>query len=341
MTVKLTKSRTPGFVNIQRSYEIVQAVIANSPNRDQLQAQLKNPATLLKEVKPTVNSPGVNSAVVVNTANASVNASNNNAKNNNSNLIMHATPQLQTITVVKAVATNSNSSSNIISNSNNSSNITSSSSNNNNSSSSSSSNNNNSSSSSSNNNNSNLTSVQTGQIMTSLQRTVRQVPVTVVSTSGSVTQVQGGVTTAASAGALVLRPMMTPHLATSQTNTCGGSMAPPLASARPITILRPTGSGRPIVVRMPVGGLQVLRLGSRITTSGDINSGSDGGNQQQHPPRAASAPPDKSGVMVAVSPDPPVWDPELLYRQAVVKCHLPAFLIRADIFYPKVTSVQV
>ncbi|KAK4320413.1 hypothetical protein Pmani_008722 [Petrolisthes manimaculis] len=59
MTLKVTKSRTPGGVNIQRSYEIVQAVIANSPNRDQLQAQLKSPASLLAEVKPsTLSSSG-------------------------------------------------------------------------------------------------------------------------------------------------------------------------------------------------------------------------------------------------------------------------------------------
>lgn len=206
MTVKLTKGRTPGVVNIQRSYEIVQAVIANSPNRDQLQAQLKTPASLLAEVKPALNSAGVNSALVVNNTNANVSTSNNNGKNN-SNLVVHATPQLQTITVVKAVASNSNSSGHIISNNNNT--TTSS----------------NSNSSSNSSSNSNITPVQTAQIMTSIPRTVKQVAVTVGSTSGSVTQVQGGATTATSAGALVLRQMMTPQLATSQVSVSSTSRA--------------------------------------------------------------------------------------------------------------------
>lgn len=306
MTVKLTKGRTPGVVNIQRSYEIVQAVIANSPNRDQLQAQLKSPASLLAEVKPTLNTPGVNSALVVSNSNANINTANNNGKNN-SNLVMHATPQLQTITVVKAVATNSNSSSNIINNNNNSS------------SSSSNISSNNISSSNSSSGNSNVTSVQTAQIMASIPRTVRQVAVTVGSTSGSVTQVQGVATTATSAGAVVLRQMMTPQLATSQSEACEGSMAPPLASTRPITILRPAASGRPIVVRMPVSGLQVLRLGSRANPSGGCNTVGDNGNQQQqqqqqHPPRASSAPPNKSGVMVALSPRPSSVGPRIVVQ---------------------------
>ncbi|XP_045137738.1 polycomb protein Asx-like isoform X4 [Portunus trituberculatus] len=293
MTVKLTKGRTPGVVNIQRSYEIVQAVIANSPNRDQLQAQLKTPASLLAEVKPALNNAGVNSALVVNSTNANVSTSNNNGKNN-SNLVVHATPQLQTITVVKAVSSNSNSSGHIISNNNNTTTST------------------NSNSSS----NSIITPVQTAQIMTSIPRTVKQVAVTVGSTSGSMTQVQGGATTATSAGALVLRQMMTSQLATSQTEACEGSMAPPLASTRPITILRQSPSGRPLVVRMPVSGLQVLRLGSRANPSGDCNSSSDSGNQQQqqHPPRAASAPPNKSGVMVALSPRPSSVGPRIVVQ---------------------------
>ena len=61
--------------------------------------------------------------------------------------------------------------------------------------------------------------------MTSIPRTVRQVAVTVGSTSGSVTQVQGGATTATSAGALVLRQMMTPQLATSQVSVSSTSRA--------------------------------------------------------------------------------------------------------------------
>lgn len=37
----------PGAVNLERSYQICQAVIQNSPNRDQLKAQLKPPPSLL------------------------------------------------------------------------------------------------------------------------------------------------------------------------------------------------------------------------------------------------------------------------------------------------------
>lgn len=37
----------PGAVNLERSYQICQAVIQNSPNRDQLKCQLKPPPSLL------------------------------------------------------------------------------------------------------------------------------------------------------------------------------------------------------------------------------------------------------------------------------------------------------
>lgn len=37
----------PGAVNLERSYQICQAVIQNSPNRDQLRFQLKPPPSLL------------------------------------------------------------------------------------------------------------------------------------------------------------------------------------------------------------------------------------------------------------------------------------------------------
>lgn len=105
ISLKVTRGRTPGGVNIQRSYEIVQAVIANSPNRDQLQAQLKTPAALLADVKPstsgqTVVAPAVSSgnSIVTNPANNQV--------------VVQAAPQnpVQTITVVKAVATTSSNS---------------------------------------------------------------------------------------------------------------------------------------------------------------------------------------------------------------------------------------
>lgn len=292
--VKVTKSRTPGMVNIQRSYEIVQAVIANSPNRDQLQAQLKSPASLLAEVKPALNNPGVNSALVVNSTSSGLSTPISSGQNHcNSNLVMQTAPQLQTFTVVKAVATNSSSSTSISNN-----NISSSSSNNNII--------NNSSSTT-------ITPVQAAQVMTSVPRTMKQVAVTIDSTSGTVTPVQGVPT---SAGALVLRQLMTPQLAASQPEGVEGSMAPPVASSRPITIFRPATSGRPIVVRMPVSGLQVLRLGSRTNTNGECNNGVDGsgGQQQQQPPRAASAPPDKSGVMVALSPRPSSVGPRIVVQ---------------------------
>lgn len=105
IALKVTRSRPPGGVNIQRSYEIVQAVIANSPNRDQLQAQLKTPAALLADVKPstsgqTVVAPSVSSGntIVTNPVNSQV--------------VVQAAPQnqVQTITVVKAVATTSSNS---------------------------------------------------------------------------------------------------------------------------------------------------------------------------------------------------------------------------------------
>ncbi|KAK3871135.1 hypothetical protein Pcinc_023697 [Petrolisthes cinctipes] len=90
-------------------------------------------------------------------------------------------------------------------------------------------------------------------------------------------------------------------------------MAPPVMSPRPITILRPTTSGKSIVVRMPVSGLQVVRLGSRptATANGDciITDGT-----QQDPPRASSAPPSKSGVMVALSPRPSSVGPRIVVQ---------------------------
>lgn len=94
-------------------------------------------------------------------------------------------------------------------------------------------------------------------------------------------------------------------------------MAPPAASPRPITILRPTTSGKSIVVRMPVSGLQVVRLGSLASLNGDYGGGIDNSSQhqqQQHPPRAASAPPNKSGVMVALSPRPSSVGPRIVVQ---------------------------
>lgn len=42
-----TSNKPPGAVNLERSYQICQAVIQNSPNRDQLRCQLKPPPSLL------------------------------------------------------------------------------------------------------------------------------------------------------------------------------------------------------------------------------------------------------------------------------------------------------
>lgn len=37
----------PGAINLERSYQICQAVIQNSPNRNQLRCQLKPPPSVL------------------------------------------------------------------------------------------------------------------------------------------------------------------------------------------------------------------------------------------------------------------------------------------------------
>ncbi|KAL1124317.1 hypothetical protein AAG570_002085 [Ranatra chinensis] len=47
----------PGAVNLERSYQICQAVIQNSPNRDQLRCQLKPPPSLLKHQQPPQHPP--------------------------------------------------------------------------------------------------------------------------------------------------------------------------------------------------------------------------------------------------------------------------------------------
>ncbi|XP_042203592.1 polycomb protein Asx-like isoform X5 [Homarus americanus] len=95
-----------------------------------------------------------------------------------------------------------------------------------------------------------------------------------------------------------------------QPEGCDGSMAPPAASPRPITILRPSSAGKSIVVRMPMSGLQVVRLGNIASINGDCGEN----NQQQNPPRAASAPPNKSGVMVALSPRPSSVGPRIVVQ---------------------------
>jgi len=52
---KATSNRLPpGAVNLERSYQICQAVIQNSPNRENLKAQLRPPAAILNQHQPTV-----------------------------------------------------------------------------------------------------------------------------------------------------------------------------------------------------------------------------------------------------------------------------------------------
>lgn len=99
-----------------------------------------------------------------------------------------------------------------------------------------------------------------------------------------------------------------------QSDGCEGRMAPPAVSPRPITILRPTTAGKSIVVRMPVSSVQVVRLGSLANFNSDCGGNSGNGQQQQHPPRAASAPPNKSGVMVALSPRPSSVGPRIVVQ---------------------------
>lgn len=50
-----SSSKPPGAVNLERSYQICQAVIQNSPNRDQLRCQLKPPPSLLAATGNTNN----------------------------------------------------------------------------------------------------------------------------------------------------------------------------------------------------------------------------------------------------------------------------------------------
>ncbi|BES88375.1 ATP-Hypothetical protein cassette sub-family A ABC1 member [Nesidiocoris tenuis] len=50
----------PGAVNLERSYQICQAVIQNSPNRHQLRCQLKPPPSLLNKGGVTPNPPAAN-----------------------------------------------------------------------------------------------------------------------------------------------------------------------------------------------------------------------------------------------------------------------------------------
>lgn len=98
---------------------------------------------------------------------------------------------------------------------------------------------------------------------------------------------------------------------TFQHDVCEGSMAPPTATSRPITILRPTTGGKQIVVQtVPVSGYQVLRLKNISSMNGEGGAGGD----SQQPPRAASAPPNKSGVMVALAPRPSSVGPRIVVQ---------------------------
>uniref|UniRef100_A0A1A9V1N8 DEUBAD domain-containing protein n=1 Tax=Glossina austeni TaxID=7395 RepID=A0A1A9V1N8_GLOAU len=63
---KTTSKLPPGAVNLERSYQICQAVIQNSPNRENLKAQLRPPAALLNQQQQTVQTS--NSAPLATTA---------------------------------------------------------------------------------------------------------------------------------------------------------------------------------------------------------------------------------------------------------------------------------
>ncbi|XP_065214391.1 polycomb protein Asx-like isoform X2 [Planococcus citri] len=92
----------PGAVNLERSYQICQAVIQNSPNRDQLKFQLKPPPSLLKnkDCNKTQNSTRGGHAKPTKTYNASSSKS--------SMLIKHVFNTPQGIPVTMAVLPTSN-----------------------------------------------------------------------------------------------------------------------------------------------------------------------------------------------------------------------------------------
>lgn len=72
----------PGAVNLERSYQICQAVIQNSPNRHQLKAQLKPPPSLLASPSPSSN--GSNSNSNSNSSNCSNNSNSSSPSSSHS-----------------------------------------------------------------------------------------------------------------------------------------------------------------------------------------------------------------------------------------------------------------
>ena len=94
--VKVSKSKTLGGVNLQRSYEIVQAVIANSPNREQLQAQVKPPVALMSDQAKNIPFSHANPTLTQVSAIPTTSVRN----------IASPSNQLQTITVLKTVGNN-------------------------------------------------------------------------------------------------------------------------------------------------------------------------------------------------------------------------------------------
>ncbi|XP_065200040.1 polycomb protein Asx-like [Planococcus citri] len=91
----------PGAVNLERSYQICQAVIQNSPNRDQLKFQLKPPPSLLMNNKAQNPSRGGGHAKPTKTYNAS-------SSKSSSMLIKHVFNTPQGIPVTMAVLPTSN-----------------------------------------------------------------------------------------------------------------------------------------------------------------------------------------------------------------------------------------
>jgi additional sex combs-like protein len=49
---RTTSKQPPGAINLERSYQICQAVIQNSPNRNQLRCQLKPPPSVFMGKNP-------------------------------------------------------------------------------------------------------------------------------------------------------------------------------------------------------------------------------------------------------------------------------------------------
>ncbi|CAL4174480.1 unnamed protein product, partial [Meganyctiphanes norvegica] len=264
------RKASPGMVNLTRSYEIVQAVIANSPNRDQLQAQLK-PHPLQDENNKNPGSSSSNNVVSGSMVNSGARQ-----------VFLQTLPggQPQTITLLKTSTGPPGTTGP----------------------------------------RAQLVTTRPPQLIAT-RPLLHQVALPVSSSGGSssasalVSQPNTG---AGANGAVMLRQVITPQPTTISSATLQqsreGSMAPPVGTSRPITILRTSTGGKPIIL----SGLQVFRFGTSASSvpqvNGESTSSAGGENQSAHPPRAASAPPTKSGVMVALSPRPSSVGPRIVVQ---------------------------